>query len=71
MSMANPEEMFVEGFATTANYSYGKSDYIFDFNADGSQAAGAALISGPRGSPIPRWPVISLSSCSRATSRSR
>jgi len=37
MSMANPEEMFVEGFATTANYSYGKSDYIFDFNADGSR----------------------------------
>ena len=44
MDMSKPEFLMMEGFATTANYSYGQSNYIFDFDVDGSQAAGSGTV---------------------------
>ena len=44
IDMSDPETFMMDGFATTANYTYGQSNYIFDFSADGSQAAGSATV---------------------------
>jgi hypothetical protein len=39
-----PEEMFVGGFGFEGGYSFGAASYLFDFNADGDQAAGTATM---------------------------
>lgn len=42
MNMSTPETMFVEGVGFTGDYVIGSANYIFDFEADGSKAAGSA-----------------------------
>ncbi|MCO4843296.1 MAG: DUF2125 domain-containing protein [Yoonia sp.] len=40
--MEDPEDLFKNGFAMTAGYTYQKGAYIFDVNSEGEQTAGSA-----------------------------
>ena len=38
----NPDDLFVRGMSVAGSYNVGSGTYIFDINADGTQAAGSA-----------------------------
>lgn len=46
MDMDAPESAFVDGLSIEGGYSFGATNYDFDFNADGEQADGTASIDG-------------------------
>lgn len=46
MDMDAPESAFVDGLSIEGGYSFGATNYDFDFNADGEQADGTVSIDG-------------------------